>query len=308
MAWFSATLPPMLRHRLALGPVLIAAVIGGLWLDERLDASPIPESIRFLFGGRADFPPGCLIFLALLLILFFASRELARILADNGIAGSKRVTTSAAYAGLLVCCLVPHSLDGVTAAALVSSAAVIVLIGSLMFYSRKRTFEGVVAAAGGTLLAFVYLGLMLGFILTIRREHPAWIVLWVILVTKSSDIGAFFTGITIGRHKLIPWLSPGKTWEGLAGGVVFAALVGAAGAWVLERAGVPRGPGVVRGALAGGVFAVVGQAGDLAESLFKRDAGIKDSGRSVPGFGGVLDLLDSILMVAPVAYWMLRVG
>jgi phosphatidate cytidylyltransferase len=78
------------------------------------------------------------------------------------------------------------------------------------------------------------------------------------------------------------------------------------GAWVLQRAGVPRSPGVGLGAVCGAVFALVGQAGDLAESLFKRDAGIKDSGRWLPGFGGVLDLLDSVLMVAPVAYWLLR--
>ena len=296
----------MLRHRLALGPVLIAVVIGGLWLDEQLDDSPIPEPIRFLFGGRADFPPGSLIFLALLLITFFSSRELARILADNGIAGSKRVTTTAAFAGLLLSCFIPRTLDGVTAAALVSTGAVFVLSASLMFYSRKKTFEGIVAAAGGTLLAFVYLGLMLGFVLVIRREHSAWLVLWVVLVTKSSDIGAFFTGTTLGRHKLIPWLSPGKTWEGLAGGVVFAAGVGAGGAWLLQEAGVPRSPGLGPGAFCGAVFAVVGQAGDLAESLFKRDAGLKDSGRWVPGFGGVLDLLDSVLTVAPVAYWLLR--
>ncbi|MEL7238219.1 MAG: phosphatidate cytidylyltransferase, partial [Planctomycetota bacterium] len=104
------------------------------------------------------------------------------------------------------------------------------------------------------------------------------------------------TGKSLGKHKLIPFLSPGKTWEGLAGGVVTAALVGAACA-----------PGLDlltwwKGAIFGAVIGVVGQAGDLLESLMKRDADVKDSSQLLPGFGGVLDVIDSPLVAAPVAY------
>jgi phosphatidate cytidylyltransferase len=183
----------------------------------------------------------------------------------------------------------------------------VVLGVSLVFYSRHRTFQGIVASAGGTLLTFVYLGLMFGAVLALRREHTIWTLLWVLMVIKSSDIGAYFTGKSIGRHKLIPWLSPGKTWEGLLGGMVFAALAGAVGLWLLHNydAGAASLPKPRAGVSAGAVFAGPGLGGDLVMSLFKRDAGIKDSSTLLPGFGGVLDVLDSPLLVTPAAYWWL---
>ncbi len=301
-------LPTVLRQRLLLGPILILVMIVGIWLDEHLAGSPVPASLTWLFLGRETVPPGVAILAALLLLSIPASREIVQILIDNGIQASKRVTTTAAIVGLILSFAVPRGLDGPTGAAILSTGSIAVFLAALMFYSRHRTFEGIVAAAGGTLLAFVYLGLMPGFLLTLRQEHSAWVVLWAVLTTKSCDIGAFFTGITLGRHKMIPWLSPGKTWEGLAGGVATAAAVGAGGAWLLNRCLVLETPDILLGALGGALFAILGQAGDLIESLFKRDAGIKDSGRSVPGFGGVLDVMDSVLVVAPAAYWLLRLA
>jgi phosphatidate cytidylyltransferase len=150
---------------------------------------------------------------------------------------------------------------------------------------------------------------MTGFFLAIRRTHSAWWIVGIILVTKACDSGAYFTGRAIGRHKLIPWLSPGKTWEGLAGGIALATIAGlvmaAASRWLpTAEDHVP----LWLGALCGVVFALVGQFGDLAVSLLKRGAGMKDSSSLLPGLGGVLDVLDSPLMVAPVAYWILVVG
>ena len=107
------------------------------------------------------------------------------------------------------------------------------------------------------------------------------------------------TGHAIGRHKLIPWLSPGKTVEGFFGGLIFSGIVGAAITYFCHTFAWQQG--LVAGVLLG----AVGQVGDLLESLLKRDAGVKDSGH-VPGFGGVLDLLDSPLLAAPVAYWILK--
>ena len=107
---------------------------------------------------------------------------------------------------------------------------------------------------------------------------------------------------------MIAWLSPGKTWEGLAGGVATAVLVGvvlAAASGLLDRN--DRVP-LWLGAICGVVFAIVGQLGDLTVSLFKRGAGMKDSSKILPGLGGVLDVLDSPLMVAPVAYWILTIA
>jgi phosphatidate cytidylyltransferase len=154
----------------------------------------------------------------------------------------------------------------------------------------------------------VYGGVLLGFWMLLRLEHSAWVLVGGVLTTKSCDIGAYFTGMSIGRHKMIPWLSPKKSWEGLAGGIVTATAVGALlahyGSTQLasEADHIPWWVGAVGGAL----VAVIGQAGDLAESAFKRDAGLKDSGRILPGMGGVLDVLDSPLFTGPVVYWLLR--
>ena len=302
-----ANLRGVLRHRLTFGPVLIVLVLAGLWLDERIDGAKIdwlPAMFRHHDGTA---PPGVVVFIACLALSTLAARELARILKDNGIGASKRILTFAAVLGLCVSAFVPVATAGTVGAAIVASACTAALLASLAFHSRHRTVEGAVAAAGGTLLAFCYLGLMFGFIVAIRREQSAWVLLWVVLVTKSCDIGAFFVGRALGRHKLIPWLSPGKTWEGLAGGAALSAVVGAAGLLLMGYMDRPRQELLVAGLGAGVLFAVVGQAGDLIESLFKRDAGIKDSGATIPGFGGVLDVLDSMLLVAPVAYWVLRV-
>jgi phosphatidate cytidylyltransferase len=306
----------VLRHRLTLGPVLIALLLGGLWLDEWLDRQPAPS---WLTGGTppgvgeaggpvdATFPPGIIVFVVVLTLGLAAARELARMLRDKGIAASTGVCCAASAAGLFVLGLVPTRVPGTESAAIVASTAAAVLVGSLVYYARKRKPEGVLAAAGGTVLAFIYLGLMLGFFVAIRREQSAWTLLWVVLSTKACDIGAYFTGRTLGKRKLIFWLSPGKTWEGLFGGILFSMLVAVLGGLLLERL-TGRAPAPLPAlAFAGAIFAVVGQAGDLLVSLFKRDAGRKDSGRSIPGFGGVLDVIDSAVLVAPFAYWWLRV-
>lgn len=295
----------MLRYRLLLGPVLIALIIGVLWADEALDRTTIPEALAPLFGGRATFPPGMGLFGLALVASPLAARELARILRANGIGASTALTWVAAFFGLAVSCLVPSSVPAPRAVMIVASAAGIVMMLALLYASRGKTVEGVVASCGGTLFSFVYLGLLFGFVLALRREHSAWVVLWILLVTKSSDIGAYFTGRAIGRHKMIPWLSPGKTWEGAVGGVALATIVGAAGAGLVPMP--PGSPALVlwQGAALGAALAVVGQTGDLVASLLKRDAGIKDSSRALPGFGGVLDVIDSPLLAAPAAYWLL---
>lgn len=302
----------MLRYRLTLGPLLIMALIGIAWLDQWLQGRPISEFWRVvLLQRRPELPPGVAIFVVMVVASILASRELARILKDKGILASKRITTTASLTGVLVSCVVPTDRPGPVAVAIVSSAAVWVLLLALVFYSRRRTFEGVVAAAGGALLAFVYLGLMFGFMLAIRREHSVWVLVWTILVTKASDTGAFATGKLMGRHKMIYWLSPGKTWEGFVGGLVLAAAVGVLGLWALPSIHAAQGidepvPHPVTGALAGVLLGLTAVLGDLIASLFKRDAGIKDSSSVLPGFGGVLDVLDSPLLVAPVAYWWIH--
>ena len=119
------------------------------------------------------------------------------------------------------------------------------------------------------------------------------IVLWLVLLVISADIGAYFAGRRWGRRKLAPRVSPGKTWEGALGGLTLVALVAWGGALYF---GLPVLPTVLFGA-AVGVFSIIG---DLTESMFKRAAGLKDSGALLPGHGGLLDRIDSVTAAAPL--------
>jgi phosphatidate cytidylyltransferase len=118
----------------------------------------------------------------------------------------------------------------------------------------------------------------------------------ILLTVKFTDIGAFFGGRALGRHKLIPWLSPGKTWEGLICGMLTAGAAGAACSRFMPH--LSWGKAAIFGVIIGGI----GQMGDLLESMMKRDAQVKDSSSMIPGFGGVLDITDSPLLAAPFAY------
>ncbi len=149
-----------------------------------------------------------------------------------------------------------------------------------------------------------YLGLLAGFVLGLRIDFGPWVLLMFIFTVKSSDIGAYTVGRLLGKHKFSPEISPGKTWEGLAGGVIFGSIV----AYLFSRfCGIM---GILPAVIFGAIFAVLGQLGDLAESMIKRDAEVKDSAQTVPGFGGILDVIDSPLATAPLAYlfFMLILG
>jgi phosphatidate cytidylyltransferase len=119
------------------------------------------------------------------------------------------------------------------------------------------------------------------------------LVLWLILMVCAADIGAYFAGRALGRHKLAPQVSPGKTWEGAAGGLVMVGLIAAAGAVTF---GLPPVAVAVFG-LGVGIFSIVG---DLTESMFKRAVALKDSGTLLPGHGGLLDRIDSVTAAAPL--------
>jgi phosphatidate cytidylyltransferase len=126
-------------------------------------------------------------------------------------------------------------------------------------------------------------------------------VLTFMATVVFSDIGGYAAGVLSGgRHKMVPTISPGKSWEGFAGSLVVCMIVGAALTTLLLHAGV--GYGVLFGA----VMAATATLGDLGESLIKRDIGIKDMGTLLPGHGGLMDRLDSVLISAPVAWLLLR--
>jgi phosphatidate cytidylyltransferase len=297
---------PVLIQRILTGVGLIVLLIGIVVFDDAVDAWRLEGFWRELFLGRTYPPRGLVLFIVALVVAPLAAVELSNVFRANGILTRAWLTAAAAVLGLVMSYSVPMGTPAVTAIAVVSTGMIAVFIIALLTFSRHRNVQGVLAAAGAVVFATVYLGLMLGFFLALRREHTAWWIVGIILTTKSSDIGAYFTGSLIGRRKLIPWLSPGKTWEGLCGGIVASMLAGLGFAAMSALLPDPRDhvPLLV-GLLGGGIFALVGQFGDLTMSLFKRGGGMKDSSRILPGMGGVLDVLDSPLMVAPIAYWLL---
>lgn len=222
------------------------------------------------------------------------------------------------------------------------------LLGSVFGALARREMTGALADIGATWTVILYTGLLTSFALQLRSHSylhgpdGAWLILIFVFVVKVSDIGAWFTGMAIGRHKLIPWVSPGKTIEGALGGMACSALV----AFVLWKAHLwtepQMAPPVVSAIVDGGtpgknvgemlmrckaltheitrnfhvltmvqaiIFGILmsfsGQLGDLLESCFKRSAGVKDSASLLPAFGGILDIIDSPLLAAPVAWFLL---
>lgn len=129
-------------------------------------------------------------------------------------------------------------------------------------------------------------------------------VLYFILVTKFSDLGAYCVGSMIGKHKMIPRISPGKTWEGFVGAIVVSTLVSVLFTHFLKHK--LYGMTVMHAVILGILLSVAAVVGDLIESIFKREARVKDSGRWFPGIGGILDLMDSLLFNAPLMYLYLR--
>ena len=295
----------MLRQRLVTGTLLIIGLIVVLWGDDRLsDALRQSEPIRHFIGTSDGL---LLISLAIVGLAPLLARELAAMLRGSGIAAPTWLTVIAAVVGVIAVRLAPAFDSGVTAVAVMATAVWAVLSCAIIVHSRGATIAGVVAATGGTLLSFAYIGVLLGAWLLVRCDVGPWVLVGAMLTVKASDIGAYFTGVSIGRHKLIPWLSPGKSWEGLIGGIAFAALVGGLLSWWSDALPDPRDHmPVLLGATTGAILGVVGTFGDLVESLLKRSAGIKDSGQVLPGMGGVFDVLDSPLLAGPVVWWALH--
>ncbi len=301
-------MPPfVLKYRLIFGPLLILLLLAIVIVDDWLDTLHLSGFWQYLFRGKEHPPRGLALFaFAVCVAAPLAARELSAIFAHQGIATRKTLTTVAAILGLALSYCIPSSTPAVEAIALLSTGMVLVFVAAILTFCQGRNVQGVVAAAGAVMFAMVYLGLMLGFLLAIRRYHSAWWIVGIIMATKACDSGAYFTGRAIGRHKMIPWLSPGKTWEGLAGGIMWSALAGLILAWLSKQFLGPQDHvPLLTGLWWGLVFGLVGALGDLLKSVLKRGAGIKDSSSLLPGLGGVLDVLDSPLMVAPVAFWLI---
>jgi phosphatidate cytidylyltransferase len=181
---------------------------------------------------------------------------------------------------------------GYALALLIAGAALAGLAGGLLGGTPAGWAAAGVLYFGLPALALVWLRTMPG-------GAGLATVLWLFVVVWATDIAAYAVGRTVGGPRLAPRISPGKTWSGLWGGVAGAALAGAVGAALIPGSNPGTTGRVLAAGAVGAVLAVIGQLGDLAESFLKRRAGIKDSGALIPGHGGALDRLDSLLATAP---------
>ncbi len=166
-----------------------------------------------------------------------------------------------------------------------------------------------ITTAALTLLGLLYVPFLFNFValLAFLPGHPEqnrFLLIYLLAVTKFSDVGAYVVGSLIGRHKMIPRISPGKTWEGFAGAMLTSLVISVTMTQLmgqkLQALSFASSIGL------GLLLPLISVVGDLAESVVKRDASIKDSGHTIPGIGGALDLIDSILFTAPVLYFYLQ--
>jgi phosphatidate cytidylyltransferase len=283
----------MIRTRLLVGSIL-ALVAGGVLIgDDHL----APGWFPFLFAS-------------LMALGVIAGRELLNLLPE-----STRPSQPLVLAGVLLCLAAnwyPKArgeLGPPVASAWGVIAAVFAATLIAAFLVEMRRFTGEPGRAlpriAATVLAVAYLGVLPCFFAQIRflPGHSALLLALVIFVPKGNDIAAFFTGTFLGRHKMTPLLSPKKTWQGFAGGMVGGVLV-AVGVWAWQPEVFLHG--AVEAIGFGLAVGLAGVFGDLAESLVKRDCQTKDASKSIPGFGGLLDVVDSVLFAAPVAYLWFR--
>jgi phosphatidate cytidylyltransferase len=193
-------------------------------------------------------------------------------------------------------------------------ALALIVIVSLVIDLRCHATLGMLVGWSLTLAGAAYIGALLGHILLLRQIeaplHPsplatlglapgaAW-VLFTMTATWGQDAAAYFAGKWGGRTPMTPGLSPKKTWEGAAGGLLGAIVIGAL---AVPLFGLPIP--IVAGALLGAVAGILGPLGDLSESLIKRQVGLKDTGSLIPGHGGILDRVDSLLFTAPAIYYL----
>jgi len=278
----------MLKKRLVFGTLMAALfagiVVGDGWLDGSLTSS------------TADDKPiqATALLIVLMLVIICSQFELAKLAAAKGL--KSFVAISIVGSALLATASYVQQMVDISAYIYSSFMLAFVLMAVMLFQYLHYGTSAVLANCGVTCFCTIYLGILCGFCTAVRIEFGPLALLMFIFVVKSADIGAYTFGTLFGKHKFSPRISPGKTWEGMAGGVVVAVVVSVLFARSFDI--MMWWSAVVFGVL----FAFIGQLGDLAESMVKRDAEKKDSSNNVPGFGGILDVIDSVLMSAPFAY------
>jgi phosphatidate cytidylyltransferase len=306
----------LLRWRLISAAIIVSVLLALHWLDFR----------QVGFGA-----PGTWLFPLLILVSALATEELLSLVRGKG----HQPLAWVAYAGNVIVPLavgwpIVARMTGLWHQALANldplgpAVAALALVTGLVLVGEMLRFERpgrAVVDAALALFAVCYIGLLISFWTLLRLHHSnAWgmtALFSMLLVTKMADTGAFAVGKQLGRNKLTPVLSPGKTWEGAIGGIVTAAVT----SWLFFRFGAPLlfqydaaaatdqasgaaylPPSLGAALVYGVLLALAGMIGDLAESLIKRDMERKDSSSWLRGLGGVLDIIDAPLIAGPVAW------
>jgi phosphatidate cytidylyltransferase len=280
----------MLKYRLIFGALMIVLFTGVVVFDGWLDGS---------LTGHGRGPVGVLTAVLIAIVVIPAQIEITCLAARTGhnnfmlISLPASILLATTWLWMQLAGIYGHEMNSGIYVSMVCGLSVAAVF---LYQAMKLGTAGVTGNCGASIFSILYLGMLMSFVLAIRVQFGALSLLMFVFTVKIADIGAYATGRLIGKHKFAPLISPGKTWEGIGGAVVFSgvfASIFAAASGIMS---------VVAAAIFGGIFAFIGQLGDLCESMLKRDATSKDSASTVPGFGGILDVIDSPLIAAPLAY------
>jgi len=171
----------------------------------------------------------------------------------------------------------------------------------VLLFIRRDNSQALVSIAV-TMFGLLYIAWFFSFFVKLKfLPQGSLLVVFLVLVTKMGDVGAYFIGRFFGKHSLIPRISPHKTIEGTMGGLLFSVATALAGKLYLPNFSINHL------LMLGFLLGILAQVGDLAESLLKRDCAVKDSGNSISGFGGMLDIMDSLIFTAPIFYFYVKV-
>jgi phosphatidate cytidylyltransferase len=278
----------MLKYRLLFGSLMTvlftALVIFDGWLDGSLTASAA-DNARI---------QATVLMILIAIVIGLGGLELSALAAARGLV----IMNPLSIIGLVLLATAwywPQVFD-ISLSMYLLFVAAFTLAGIFIQQHARFGVDGVLANCGISCFMLMYLGILAAFVLGIRIDRGLWPTLMFFFAVKSADIGAYTFGRLFGRHKLAPRVSPGKTWEGLAGAMAAAMIIS------LAFAGIFGIMEVLPALVFGAAIAFIGQMSDLTESMLKRDAKQKDSSNRVPGFGGILDIIDSPLFAAPFAY------
>ena len=304
----------MLRWRLLLGTLIIAVLVAIGWLDQCAEvqrtAIPgiwfFPVVLAFCLVGTGE---------VILLARSGGMRPLPWVVyLGNLLIVTANWTPLLGKSGLLSWRVLGNfpSRDPLSAGDCVLLAlgvgVFLAFVGEMLRYEKPG---GAAVNLAATVFALVYVGVLLSFAIQLRLAWGVGSLASLLIVVKMGDVGAYTVGRLLGRHKMAPVLSPNKTVEGAIGALIFSCAASwATFRWMIPATSLhPGSPGPWWGWIAFGIaVCTTGMLGDLAESLIKRDVQQKDSAHWIPGFGGVLDLLDSVLLAAPAAYACWAIG